>query len=499
MSTRSAVSRHSSSWSGAARIARHEWRHAWRSRALLVLGIVLTALLAGAAVVGHDRDRAETEQRARYQALVAEQFANQPDRHPHRVSHYGYLLFRPRVPLGFFDNGVEPFAGTSLFLEAHRQNTTNFSRASQGSDSSRVGDLTLASVLQMLVPLFVFALAGVSLTREREAGTLSLLLCQGTSVSQIVWGKLCGTVLTASVVLAPGLLLAAGWLALRGEAGWTGDTAARLLGLAAVHLIFLVACAALAMTVSAWHRTSRGALVSLIGLWCLLWIVLPRALPVVSAALHPLPARATFDAEVEARVMELGDSHNPDDPVFARLRAETLRRYNVTRIEDLPFNYNGFVTSKGEEVTTDAYRQHLTTLLDVFRRQNRIVEWAGALSPYLAIRLASMTFAGSDVAHQIEFERQAEDYRFRLVQALNDLHTNEVSHAQDRYGTIVNGAPTRHRVDAAFFDRLPAFEFMAPDVGWAMRQQGAGLLAGGLGVLLILGGLSWSTARLRLE
>jgi ABC-2 type transport system permease protein len=152
----------------------------------------------------------------------------------------------------------------------------------------------------MLVPLFVFALAGVSLTREREAGTLSLLLCQGASISQIVWGKLCGAVLVVSAVLAPGLVIGAGWLTLRGDTHWTGDTSARLLGLAVAHVCFLVTCAALAMAVSAWQRTSRAALVSLIGIWCLLWIVLPRVLPVISTALHPLPACASFDAEVEA-------------------------------------------------------------------------------------------------------------------------------------------------------------------------------------------------------
>jgi ABC-type transport system involved in multi-copper enzyme maturation permease subunit len=40
-------------------------------------------------------------------------------------------------------------------------------------------------VLQLLAPLLVLALASVVITRERENGTLALLLCQGVSPSAV--------------------------------------------------------------------------------------------------------------------------------------------------------------------------------------------------------------------------------------------------------------------------------------------------------------------------
>jgi ABC-2 type transport system permease protein len=78
-------------------------------------------LLVGAAIVGHQRAAADETQRHRYQEIVRAQWLDQPDRHPHRVAHYGFLVFRPRAPLSFFDTGVENYTGTSLFLEAHRR------------------------------------------------------------------------------------------------------------------------------------------------------------------------------------------------------------------------------------------------------------------------------------------------------------------------------------------------------------------------------------------
>ena len=48
----------------------------------------------------------------------------QPDRHPHRVAHYGHVVFREHSPLSFLDAGVAPFSGNFLFLEAHKQNSS---------------------------------------------------------------------------------------------------------------------------------------------------------------------------------------------------------------------------------------------------------------------------------------------------------------------------------------------------------------------------------------
>jgi len=478
------------------RIAIHEWRTAWRSRVVVILAAALTLLAASAAVVGLARHEADNAQRARYQQLVGEQFADQPDRHPHRVSHYGFLVFRPRAPLGFFDSGVESYGGTSIFLEAHKQNTANFSAAAQAGSGERFGELTLALVLQMFVPLFIFCVAGVSVTRERESGTLLLLLCQGTSWSRILWGKLAGALLIVGSVLAPAMIVCAAWLAFRSAAPWTGDMSLRAAGLAAAHGVFLVTCAAIAVAVSAWRKSSRAAIVTLVGSWIVLWVVVPRFLPMVGTALYPTPARAVFEAEVERAVKELGDSHDPNDPKFAEIRAKALADHGVSRVEDLPFNYSGFVMQQGEQLTSDTYQAHMTALLDTYRRQARLVDLAAIVSPFLAVRSLSMTLAGSDVAHLVEFDRQAEAFRFSLIASLNELHMNEVPLARDRYGADTRSdVPSRLRIDRGFFDDLPEFEYRAPTMAQAVAARRLAVLTSLLSAALILGWLIWTTRR----
>lgn len=474
------------------RVARHELVEAWRARVVLVLGAVLTLLSLGAIIVGDTRLATERAQRERYQAIVGSQFREQPDRHPHRVSHYGFLVFRPPAPLGAFDTGVQTYTGAAIFLEAHRQNSANFSDASQADGIRRFGELTPAMVLQLLVPLLIFVTTGVSVTREREAGTLPLLLCQGTRWSSILRGKLWGAAVVVLALVFPGMALAAGWLWRGSSIELSGDSIARigLLGLALVA--DLVACAAIALIVSTTHRTSRAALITLVALWIGLWILVPRALPALATALHPLPSRAMFEAQVEARVRELGDSHNPDDAKFAALREQYLTRYGVSRIEDLPVNYNGIVMMEGEKLTTDAYQEFLGRLLDTYGRQSRVVEWGSLVSPYVAMRTVSMALTGVDVPHAIDFERQAEDYRYRLIQALNDLHTNEIDLARDRYLGHGEGAvPSRQRISREHWDDLPAFEYQRRSVGWAVAQQPIGIMALGAWTILALGTVEW--------
>ncbi len=111
------------------RIARRQV-HSIRDKRYAVTLLGLVAVLGIVSVLGARHHAArEADHRARQQGLVERQWLEQPNRHPHRVIHYGFLLFREEAPLAFFDPGVSPWAGTSLFLEGHRQNSASFGDA----------------------------------------------------------------------------------------------------------------------------------------------------------------------------------------------------------------------------------------------------------------------------------------------------------------------------------------------------------------------------------
>jgi hypothetical protein len=76
-------------------IARLDLRQSWRagSASRCVHCDVRSARFIG--WISHDRLTAATSSGWPFSGKSVE-LANQPDRHPHRVAHYGYLVFRPR-------------------------------------------------------------------------------------------------------------------------------------------------------------------------------------------------------------------------------------------------------------------------------------------------------------------------------------------------------------------------------------------------------------------
>ena len=194
------------------RIAVEEWRLLRRDR-VAALGLALLLLLSAVACfTAWEQRSSAAAARARYQAQVDHEFESQPERHPHRMVHYGHFVFRPLSPLAALDAGVDAYTGHTLYLEGHRQNSANFGDVRQSSLLLRFGQLTPAFVLQVLAPLLLIFLGHGALARERESGTLRVLLAQGIRPWQLVAGK----VLALSGVAALALLARLAGLAVDG-------------------------------------------------------------------------------------------------------------------------------------------------------------------------------------------------------------------------------------------------------------------------------------------
>ena len=144
--------------------------------------------------------------RIKYQKEVRDSWVNSPDKHPHRMAHYGFIAFRPKSSLSFFDYGMESYTGNVIFLEAHRQNSTNFSEASLSTAMLRFGEISIAMVLQILLPLFIFFIGFGVIANDRENGTLKVLIAQGLSWQQLLLGNMLGIATVAAFIFIPAVL-----------------------------------------------------------------------------------------------------------------------------------------------------------------------------------------------------------------------------------------------------------------------------------------------------
>jgi ABC-2 type transport system permease protein len=474
--------------SAAKLIARDELRLLARNRvaAVAIALLVLLTLVAVATSWSHQRSIADT--RARHQAAAAAAFEAQPDRHPHRMVHYGQFIYRPLGPLAAFDPGIDAFTGNSMFLEGHRQNTANFGDVRQSSPLVRFGQLTPAFVLQAVAPLLLIFLGYGALARERERGTLRPLLVQGATRGALVRGKLAALGLVAMLIGLPAML------GLVLVAGQPGATLLPMAVLAFGYFSYLALWSVIVVLVSALARRSRDALLTLVALWAVAVVLLPRIAPDLAGAAVPLTNRLETDVAIARDLRRLGDSHNANDPTFAAFKRATLERYGVARVEDLPVNYKGLLAVEGERITSALFDRYANQSFAAQTKQKAMVDAVGLLSPAIALRALSMAAAGTDFAGHRRFLEQGEAYRYALVQRLNRLQADGVSYADDTAEDA--GADRRKRIDAANWDAMPRFAFRAPGGGdlAAAALPGLAMLLGWVAVAL--GSLALATRKL---
>ncbi len=405
-------------------IAKEEWRYWRRSRLGLIAGLALLLIVIASTFSTIVQVNTERTLRENFQANAEQIFKEQPDRHPHRMVHYGHYVFRAPAPLAIIDPGVDVHTGTIMFLEGHRQNSAVFSPRYAAAQAGPFAELTPAFAYQILVPLLLIIIGFATISREREGKTDYLLVTSAVSPRALWFGKtmaLAGIALVALVPLVVGLILAVA----QGESA--GIAAVFFLG----YLMYLVCWSFLITAVSAWTRNSSLSLSLLLAGWVLLCVITPRLASTVANSALPLDGKIVKDLEVTRALRELGDGHNANDPAFERLRAQMLEKYNVETVEDLPVNFRGVVASTSEANLTEILNEFADERMDQEIAQSNLVRWMSPLSPALATKSFSVQLASTDLNQHHRFLRDAEALRFDFVQKLNQLHIDELSYEDD--------------------------------------------------------------------
>lgn len=433
-------------------LARQVVKTAFGNKAVLLLMGLVAALLVYAAVTGALTFRKQMQNHARFQREVRQHWEAMPDKHPHRMAHYGYIAFRAKHLLSIFDFGLENYTGNAVFLEAHKQNSVNFQEAGFSTGLLRFGEMSMANVLQVLVPLVLFFIGFGLVAADRENGTLKLLLSQGASWKEIISGRALGLMIVGMCFLLPAFFLLMLAMAFVGQ-GIDMDAVLRLAYLLLLYTVYFAIISVAAVAVSAIAKKAKVALVGLIGLWLLFAVILPRATQAIGTYLHPSPSRIAFETAVEQDILKLGDSHNPDDPYYKRLKDSVLKANNASSVEELPFNYSGFQMREGERLSAEVYARHYAALLDIYRRQNNLSRVAAFINPFAAIKNLSMAMSGTDFESYVSFGAQAEQFRYQLAQHMNELQIKLVSNKKL--------APTDkpYTISRAYWKAFPDFEY----------------------------------------
>lgn len=436
-------------------VAGDEWRFWRHSRlAMFALGLLLL-LVAASATLTALRMNSESNIRAQLQTDAEEAYRSQPDRHPHRMVHYGHYVFRTPPPLAMIDPGVDTVTGQSIFLEGHRQNAAMFADASAGATTGQLADMSPATILSLFAPLLLIAMGYSVLTREREAGTLGPLLAQGVSPLTLMAGKGLALLSVAGLALLPLLITAAAALN-------KGETLFATAAFASSYGLYLLVWCALVVLVSSAAKRRASALTILIVAWILLTLIIPRFAANVAASAAPAQGKIEADYAVLSELRSMGDGHNAADPAFEQLKANLLLQYGAASVEELPVNFRGIVAESSEADLTAVLNRFAEERMATEIRQAGVFRLFGWISPSLALREASMISAGTGLEAHHKFLRDAENLRFDFVQGLNRAHAEQLTYADDTNRSSDPEAEQRTRVSAENWQALGDFNFVPP-------------------------------------
>lgn len=440
------------------RIAKKDLLVLSRDRRLLLSLIALPLVLAFILYLNRNESRRLANIRSEARSAERENWLNLGDRDPHGAAHHGTYAFKPVSTFRFFDPGFEPYLGTTIRLEAHKRHRAVGLEVSDSPDPVRMASSAPAQIIQKLAPLLIILLGFSSVSGERERGTLPLTMSFGVRAHHLNIGKAIAIFMIPIMILIPVSLsiLAAG------VASESTDLAIRSILIITTYALYLGGWVFLTVAASAWFDSSRSALTSLLFIWVVTVLIIPRFANETANRIYPLPSAEKLETAAKS-AERTEDGKNRYAQMYEQLEADLLKQYGVKSVKELPVNIEGARMLAAEELSDKVHENIENGLAQTLENQNRFVRQWGYVSPSVAMRTVSMSLSGTDWEHHRQFEIEAEDYRRNLVKTLNEFLLKNKSGSATKSGRNL-------------WESVPEFEHALPQWNFAVASSGPCIL-----------------------
>lgn len=427
-------------------IAIKEWHMVSRNYTMAITLLSALVLSSIAAAGSRLLYRQEEQQREAANRQFRQQWEQLRADDPHSAAHFGTYIFKPLTPLSRFDNGLEPFTGNAMRIEAHVQHNMATPPLQPADLYLRFGALTPATVLQLFFPLFLFFLCFNSYTQEKNSGTLRLQLVQGASLRSIIHGKALLYLSVMAVMLSLSMLLYFPMMA-------SGSAWPHILLLVVSYGCYAGIFGLLGLWLSTVARHAGQSLLLLCGIWLCWHILLPRLAAATGEALYPLPSQPAVQEKIDRAIKSGINGNDPRDARTARLEQATLQQYKVSSIDQLPINFDAVRLQADEDYAQRVYEKYAAMTDSLIRLQNSVQHYLALADPYLAIRSISMALCGTDYEHQYHFNQAATQYRNMFIRRLNNAMAHGGQQGRQLYG------------------QMPVFQYQPPVTAQVLRKQ----------------------------
>ncbi|KEO71918.1 ABC transporter permease subunit [Anditalea andensis] len=415
-------------------IFRKEFNEIFFSKRFLIIVIGVAVLWFFALFNGIGYYQGSNSSAQQVQNETYQQWLDQGDKNPHSAAHYGFYIAKPIPLLAVIDKGANDFLGNVVWIEAHNQNEVKNPAATDAGSLLRMGQLTIGFVLQFIIPLMIILLCYNLFTKEKENGTIKLLLSTRANLIDLFMGKFLASMLSLWMMLLP--LLAFSMLLMYQQdfsESWSLEIIPSMvyfvLGLFLLYTLLIAICISVSLKVN----SSSIALVILAGFWLCGVFLVPRFASVLAEQVYPAPTSFAFEQQITDMRLKGIDGHGP---VNEDLLKETLDQYGVDSIEDLPVNFAAISLQASEESDAAIYDIVYTELFIQFRQQEKFLSYMGILSPFQTFRNISMALSGTDMQTHLDFAEHAEKHRRAIQKTINDFYLSHDTGSDDLWHSV---------------------------------------------------------------
>ena len=350
--------------------------------------------------------------------------------------------YRPPSPLSIFAFGLEPYIpnkaatsnGRSIFSKTMDGVVAVTNESTLRNPLSVLyGKMDYLSNVAFVLTLFAFVFTFAGITSEREQGTLKLIIANNVSRWSLLTAKIVGNfvvfLLPFSVAFIAGILL----LILSGvfpvnEYG----VASAMTGVFAISVLFLLCMFILGTLVSSWNRNSIAAIITLLSIWVLFAIVIPKLSPMVAQVVKPVEAQQVNDSRIQTARSDIKDEQLArEEALFVEVvgrHGASLEEYNrmdngspeKTAIES---DYDQVIAPIREEyaekilqATTSLQREYDNEL----HAQESIALLFTRISPMCCFTNILTTITGTGIEEIRNFQNHADLFQQQVTRSVYD-------------------------------------------------------------------------------
>jgi len=405
----------------------NEWRGFIRNKLFIFFSLFFLLSLIITTIFGVIQNDTQRQSQREAHDHIRSQWDDLDNYNAHGAAHFGTYAFKPNTVLNSLDEGINSVTGVVLRLEGHKQNDVTFSERSQSLEVSKFGKFKPSLLFQFIIPIFLIFLSFNTYTSELHSGRLKLLVIQGNSLLKIVFAKII-TLLSLSFILLFITMLIQFVLNFN---SFLPDEIYRLIVFFFSYLIYYFIIISLTILFSMLFKNNVSVLSTVIIVWLLWTVFLPKTVGNFTESISPLPTRFDLNKDMKEDRSKGIDGHNPSDQRIAKLEKETLEKYGKESLDELrdtskmdkTVNFSGIVLQADEEYGNKVWDKHFGEVYSILKRQKEHYQISGLINPFASLQSLSMGSCGTDLIHHLDFLNQAEVYRRYFVKSLNHEYT----------------------------------------------------------------------------